>query len=339
MRRRSTRLRFVPKTFGTPDTGCLVLLRIATRGSALALIQTNWVAARLRAAHPGLVVETVVLRTRGDAILDQPIPAMGGKGIFVKELEEALLDRRADLAVHSLKDMPADLPPGLAILATPARADPRDALVLPRHAPPAPHAGLLPLAEGARVGCSSLRRCAQLLAARPDLHPQDVRGNVDTRLRKLDAGEYDALVLAAAGLIRLGEAGRIHLHLPLELCLPAPGQGILAIEARADDPEIQRFLQPIHDPIVYACATAERAVLQTLDAGCNVPLAALATLEDDHLRVQARLLTPDGSRAILALEAGPPGQAAALGRRVGEHLLGQGGDALLRQIRGDGAPL
>lgn len=311
-------------------------LRIATRGSTLARIQAKWVADRLVAAHPGLDPELVLIRTRGDRTPpDRPLE--GEKGWFVKELEEALLDGRADIAVHSLKDLPGEIPPGLAILATPVREDPRDALVLPRGREVPPGDAPLPLPPRARVGCSSLRRKAQLLALRPDLEVVPVRGNVDTRLRRLDAGACDALVLAAAGLIRLGETGRIGRSLPVEAMVPAPCQGILAVEGRGDDRRLGELLAPLDDPLVRACATAERAVLVALRGGCTLPLGVLAEVEGGMLRLQARLLTPDGRRAVTVLDIGPLAEAEALGARVATTLRAAGGDAIMAELRPEDA--
>ena len=311
-------------------------LRIATRGSALARIQAKWVADRLVAAHPGLDPELVIVRTRGDRTPPER-PLEGEKGWFVKELEEALLDGRADVAVHSLKDLPGEIPAGLAILATPVREDPRDALVLPRSQQAAPGDEVLPLPQRARVGCSSLRRRAQLLAQRPDLEIVPVRGNVDTRLRRLDAGECDALVLAAAGLIRLGQARRINRTFPVEVMVPAPCQGILAIEGRSDDARARELVAPLDDPIVRACATAERGVLAALAGGCTIPLGVLAEVEGAMLWLQARLLTPEGTRAVTVLDVAPLAEADALGARVATTLGAAGGDAIMAELRPEDA--
>ncbi|NIW85577.1 MAG: hydroxymethylbilane synthase, partial [Gammaproteobacteria bacterium] len=246
-------------------------LVIATRQSQLALWQANFVSARLREAHPDLTVELLGITTRGDRWLSSPLAEVGGKGLFIKELEEALAAGRADLAVHSVKDVPAELPEGFAMPVIAYREDPRDVLVTR-------DGGILAgLPAGARVGSSSLRRRSQLLARRPDLLIEPIRGNVDTRLRKLDDGEYDALVLAAAGLARLGLAGRASEYLATEVCLPAAGQGALGIECRWGDDRVHALLEPLEDPRVAACVSAERTVSAVLGADCTAPLAAHAT--------------------------------------------------------------
>ncbi|HTM22599.1 MAG TPA: hydroxymethylbilane synthase [Kofleriaceae bacterium] len=298
--------------------------RIATRGSALALWQANHVRDALRAREPGLEVDLVVIKTQGDKILDVPLAAVGGKGLFVKEIEQALVDGAADIAVHSMKDVPADLAPGLTMAAMSAREDPRDALV---------SAGGRRFAElpvGARVGTSSLRRQCQLLAARSDLRILTLRGNVPTRLRKLDDGDYDAVVLAAAGLVRLGHADRITEHLDPALSLPAVGQGVLGLETRADDAaSIARVRAALHDADGADQVIAERAFLARLGGGCQTPLAAHATLAGPDLWIQGLVGTPDGTRILRAQRSGPRAQAADLGRQVADELLAQGAAAIL----------
>ncbi|HUH01052.1 MAG TPA: hydroxymethylbilane synthase [Kofleriaceae bacterium] len=301
------------------------VIRIATRGSELALWQAHHVRDALQAARPGLEVELVVIKTRGDIILDRPLSKVGGKALFVKEIEQALLDREAQVAVHSMKDVPAELAPGLAMAATSAREDPRDALCT------RDGTGLDALPQGARVGTSSLRRQCQLLAIRPDLEIIPLRGNVPTRLRKLDEGEYDAVVLAAAGLVRLGHGDRISQHLPFELSLPAVGQGVLGIETRADDADTSALVRgALDDAGVARRVAAERAFLLRLGGSCQTPVAAHAVIEGDDLRIEALVGQPDG-RVILRASARAPltGNASALGVTVAEELLGQGAQAIL----------
>jgi hydroxymethylbilane synthase len=301
-------------------------IRLLTRGSALALAQSRGIAERLQAAHPGLTVEIRTLRTQGDRITDVPLSQVGGKGVFVKEIEEALLNGDGEIAVHSLKDMPSQLPPGLTIAAVPEREDPHDALVLPAGVTPATAPEGLPVRAGGRVGSSSLRRRAQLLAWRPDLTVADLRGNLDTRLRKLDAGEYDAIVLAAAGLRRLGLPDRITMRLPVERLVPAVGQGALAIEAREDDFRTLPLLASLEDPVARVCITAERAFLTRLEGDCRVPLGALATCAGEELTLVGVLARPDGAAVLRRTATGPVAEAAALGDTLAAELLAAGGD-------------
>ena len=311
-----------------------MLIRIATRRSKLALAQSRWVQSQLEAAHPGLRVELREYVTRGDQVQNVPLAQVGGKGLFTKEIEDALLRGDAELAVHSLKDLPDAMPDGLILGAVPAREDPRDALVLP---PNMLRGGeevngenpLHRLPNRARVGSSSLRRAAQLLHARPDLCLEDVRGNVDTRLRKLDEGQYDALVLAAAGLRRLDLAGRISASLPPELCLPAPGQGALALQCREGDAATRQALRVLDDPEARTCVVAERAALATVGGGCSVPLGALARLDGPSLVLRALVAAPDGSRIVCAELCGEPAHPVNLGRAVAERLLAEGAAELL----------
>jgi hydroxymethylbilane synthase len=293
-------------------------LRIGTRGSPMALYQAGLVRDRLRAADPDLAaegaVELVAIRTTGDRVQNRLLAEIGGKGLFTKEIEEALLDRRIDLAVHSLKDMETALPAGLDIGCVLARDDPRDALVSRRGA------GLADLAEGARIGTASLRRRAQLLRYRGDFQVAPMRGNVGTRLDKLAAGEADALVLALCGLERLGKAGLASEILMPEVMLPAVGQGTLAIECRAADDALRRRLAPLNDPASAACAAAERAMLTALDGSCRTPIAGLATIAEGRLLLQALLLTPDGDAERRGHIDGAIGDAAALGGELGERL-------------------
>ncbi len=289
-------------------------LRIGTRGSPMALYQAGLVRDRLCTAHPGLAAELVVIRTTGDRVQTRLLAEIGGKGLFTKEIEEALFDRRIDLAVHSLKDMETVLPAGLEIGAVLARDDPRDALISRSGG------GLADLPRGARIGTASLRRRAQLLRWRGDLDVLPIRGNVDTRLGKLAAGEFDALVLALCGLERLGKAEVASEILAPELMLPAVGQGALAIECRAGDPGLQQLLAPLDDPASAACVAAERAMLAALDGSCRTPIAGLATITGDRLSLDALLLAPDGSAERRDHIAGAIGDAVALGDELGARL-------------------
>jgi hydroxymethylbilane synthase len=297
----------------------------ATRRSALALAQCRALVARLKAAHAGgqaLETEELLVVTTGDRIVDRPLAEVGGKGLFVKEIEEALLDGRADFAVHSIKDVPGTIPEGLVIACIPAREDPLDALVAPAASPRATLAGLPP---GARVGTSSLRRTVALLAARPDLTVLPCRGNVDTRLRKLDAGEFDAILLARAGLVRLGLEGRATQVLGPDVSLPAVGQGALGIECRAADAAIRALLAPLHDAETATCVAAERGVLVALDADCKTPLAAYGQLSGQQLRLRAFVANPDGSGRVSGERDAPwPSTESAahdLGLDLGRELL------------------
>lgn len=302
-------------------------IRIGTRGSALALWQANHVKARLEAAEARLAVELVVIKTKGDKILDAPLAKIGGKGLFVKEIEEALLRGDVDLAVHSMKDVPAEMTPGLVLAAISAREDPHDAIV-------SPHGGLAALPPGAHVGTSSLRRVCQLRARRPDLRITPLRGNVDTRLRRLDAGEFDAIVLAAAGLQRLGHGARIAERLPFDVCLPAIGQGALGLQARADDAAtIRRARAAMHDETAWACVMAERTVMACLEGGCQTPMAAHAVEVDGLLAVAALVGTPDGKETIRVTARGPVGDPERVGRAAAEELLARGAAPILERCR------
>ncbi len=293
-------------------------LRIGTRGSPMAMRQTALVRDRLVAAHPDLAspgaVEIVTIRTTGDRVQDRRLAEIGGKGLFTKEIEEALFARQIDLAVHSLKDVETWLPDGLEILCILPRDDPRDAFLSAK----APSLAGLP--PGASIGTTSLRRQAQLLRRRPDLRIVPVRGNVDTRIRKLDAGEVDALVLALCGLERLGEARLATEILPRDVMLPAVGQGALAIEGRAGDDGLRRLLEPLHDPECAACVGAERAMLAALDGSCRTPIAGLAELDGDRLTLDGLLLKPDGSAELRARSTGGIGEAEVLGSELGREL-------------------
>jgi hydroxymethylbilane synthase len=304
-------------------------ISIATRKSALALWQAEHVKARLEAAHPGLKVSLVPMVSRGDKLLDAPLAKIGGKGLFVKELETALLENQADIAVHSMKDVPMDFPEGLGLYCICEREDPRDAFVSNRYA------SLDALPDGAVVGTSSLRRQAQLLARRPDLKIQFLRGNVNTRLAKLDAGEYDAIILAAAGLIRLGFEDRIRSSLSAEDSLPAGGQGAVGIECRSADAEIHALLAPLHHQETALRVTAERALNKRLNGGCQVPIACYALLEGDQLWLRGLVGQPDGGQLLRAEARAAAGDAEALGVRVAEALLAQGAEAILKAVYGE----
>lgn len=301
---------------------------IATRESRLALWQAEFIRDRILEASPDTGVSLLGMTTRGDRWLSSPLSEVGGKGLFIKELEEAMLDGRADVAVHSMKDVPAVLPEGFSLPLIGYRADVRDALVIPSGA------SLGELPEGARVGSSSLRRRAMLLARRPDLTVLPVRGNVNTRLAKLDAGEYDALVLAAAGLERLGLGGRISERLDVEVSLPAAGQGALGVECRADAVPLIGLLESLADPAVARCVVAERAVSAGLGADCSAPLGAHAVITENGLRLTARLATPDGRRVLQAVHEGS--EPLPLGRQVADSLLEQGAADLLAALEAPG---
>ena len=299
---------------------------IGTRGSKLALWQADYVEQRLREEYPGLQVTQKRISTKGDRILDVPLAKIGGKGLFTKELEEEMLSGGIDLAVHSLKDMPAKVPDGLVIAAVTKRLDPGDALVSNRFS------SFSELPQGARVGTSSLRRRAQLLCARPDLTMIDLRGNVNTRLRKLDEGEYDAIVLAVAGLKRLGFADRIREVLPQTMVLPAVGQGALAIETRADDKETRDMLAFLRDDETICCAEAERSFLARVEGGCQVPVGVYATAEGDDLKVEAVIASLDGRRSYRGTVNGAKADAAKLGKGLAEKLLNEGGAKILQEL-------
>jgi hydroxymethylbilane synthase len=306
-------------------------LRIGTRGSQLALWQANHVRQLLERA--GEKAELEVIRTSGDRITDVPLALLGGKGLFTKEIEEALLARRIDLAVHSLKDLPVELPLGLVLGGVTRREDPRDALTS--------RTGqrLAELPRGARVGTSSLRRQVQLKHLRGDLSIVPLRGNLDTRLRKLDAGHYDAIVVAAAGLKRLGWEPRVTQFFEPDEMIPAIGQGALAIEVRADDAAIRSVLATLHDAETATATSAERAFLRRLGGGCQVPIAAHARITGSELRLVGLVATPDGSASVRGSLVGPSGQAEALGTRLAEQLLAQGAAEILATLLAGSAGL
>jgi len=302
---------------------------IGTRGSKLALWQTNWVRQELEKHAPGIEVEIQVISTKGDRVLDISLPKLGeqGKGLFTKELEDAIFERRVDIAVHSLKDLPTELPAGLHIGAICEREDVRDALVARGEV-----RSFGDLRQGAVIGTSSLRRQAQILAARPDLVIKPVRGNVDTRLRKLDSGDYDAIVLAAAGLHRLGFDDRITERLSEELMLPAVGQGALAIETRSDDESVNMILRALeHQPTRQACR-AERAFLKGLGGGCLVPIAAHARVQDGNLNLSGLVSSTDGSQMARGHQSGAMEEAESIGERLAKELIGRGADRILGTV-------
>jgi hydroxymethylbilane synthase len=324
-------------------------LRIGTRGSPLALWQARTVAAGLEAAGRGQP-EIVILKTSGDRLQEAVLSTAGGKRLFVKEIEEALLRRDVDLAVHSAKDLPADLPEGLTIAAVLPREDPRDAIVRPRR-PEAPGVGQskaegsrtnaevsawrLLMGNSPRIGTGSVRRVAQLRALLPGARFEPVRGNIDTRLRKLDAGEYDALVLAGAGLRRLGLSGRISALLPIETCVPAPGQGAIAVEIRADDARARDALASQNDAATAAALDAERALVEALGGGCQIPLGAVALplASNGDLELHAIVISPDGARSVRRTATGAAKHARDLGRRVADELLAAGAREILDEVR------
>jgi len=304
-----------------------VPLRVATRKSQLALWQAEHVATLLRRAHAGLEVELVPIVTQGDRIQDRTLADIGGKRLFIKELEVALEERRADIAVHSMKDLPSDLPEGLTIAAVLERADARDALLT------AKAARLDDLPRGARVGTSSLRRQAQLLAARPDLTIETLRGNVDTRLRRLDAGDMDAIVLACAGLIRLGLESRITARLDPKISLPAVAQGVIGIECRSADARTRGLVTVLNHPATRIAMDAERAFAHRLGGSCQSPIAAHAELEGKRLILNGLVAEPDGSRLLRDTLSGSVDDPAALGRQLAERILAAGAGPLLGRLR------
>ena len=301
-------------------------LRIATRKSPLALWQANFVKDRLEALHPDLQVELVPMSTQGDKILDTPLAKVGGKGLFVKELETAMLEGRADIAVHSMKDVPVEFPDGLGLHTICEREDPRDAFV-------SNHFNQIDeLPQGAVVGTSSLRRQCQLRAARPDLVIRDLRGNVNTRLAKLDAGEYDAIILAAAGLKRLDMAHRIAAFIEPEQSLPANGQGAVGIECRLDDHELHALLAPLEHPETRIRVLTERAMNRALQGGCQVPIGAYALVQGEEVWLRGLVGSPDGARVIRDEIRGPLAEGEALGHTLAQRLLAAGADVILAEV-------
>nr|WP_311462165.1 hydroxymethylbilane synthase [uncultured Aggregatibacter sp.] len=301
-------------------------LKIATRQSPLALWQANYVKDRLQQLYPDLTIELVPMVTKGDVILDSPLAKIGGKGLFVKELENALLTKEADIAVHSMKDVPMQFPEGLGLAVICQREDPRDAFV--SHS----YRTFAELPQGAVVGTSSLRRQCQLKALRPDLDIRSLRGNVGTRLSKLDNGDYDAIILASAGLIRLGLADRIASFIDVEQSLPAAGQGAVGIECRTDDAQVQALLAPLADAETTYCVLAERAMNNHLQGGCQVPIGGYAVLQQGQLYLRALVGDIDGSRIIRAEGKSAVENAEVLGVKIAEQLLAQGADKILQAI-------
>jgi len=301
-------------------------LRIGTRGSLLALQQSQWVRDTLMHRWPGLAVELQIIKTTGDKIQDVPLAKVGGKGLFVKEIEDALLAREVDLAVHSMKDVPALLPDGLIIAAIPRREDPRDVLVT------CGGRSLKDLPAQARLGTSSLRRSAQVKALRPDLQVENLRGNLDTRLRKVEEGQYEAIILAAAGLHRMGWQTRITQYLEPDEFLPAVGQGALGIEARADDAEVLAYLEPLHHTDTEVAVAAERSFLKELEGGCQVPIGGYARVTGDLVDFTGLVASVDGLVLLRRAGKAPVAEAAELGRRIALEILAAGGKAILDEV-------
>jgi len=318
-------------------------VRLGTRGSALALKQANWVAARLQEVHAGLQVELSIIKTSGDRITDAPLSSIGGKSLFTKEIEVALLERKIDLAVHSMKDLPVELPAGLCVGAVPEREDPHDCLIIRPGLSLGENVGrgiqtgdtlLDALPEASVVGTSSLRRKAQLLHRRPDLTVENLRGNVDTRVRKVCSGQYDAIILAVAGLRRMGWTDIMVSLLPYSQFLPAPGQGALAIECREDDKKIRSLLQPLDHTPTHNAVRAERQLLLALGGGCQVPIAAVAEGCDGSLRLEALVCSLDGREVVReALVADGNTKPEAVGEELARRLLSRGAAAILKAIR------
>ena len=302
------------------------IIRIATRQSPLALWQAEHVAERLERAFPGLRTELVKMVTRGDKILDAPLAKVGGKGLFVKELEQGMLEGSADIAVHSMKDVPVDFPEGLHLAAILSREDPTDAFVSNRYS------SLNELPANARIGTSSLRRQCQIKEKFPDAEVVPLRGNVNTRLAKLDTGDYDAIILASAGLKRLGMAGRITQSLDVNVSLPAIGQGAIGIECRTDDLEINEILSILHDSETGLCVMAERAMNARLNGGCQVPIGGFAQLQGERLFMRGLVGSPDGSVLYRAERSGDLDEAETIGRLIAEDLLAQGADKILQAL-------
>ena len=302
------------------------MIRIATRKSPLALWQAEFVKAELEKFHPGLQVELVPMSTKGDKILDTPLAKIGGKGLFVKELEVAMLENRADIAVHSMKDVPMEFPEGLGLEVICEREDPQDAFVSNKYST------IAELPQGAVIGTSSLRRQCQLKAKRPDLDIRDLRGNLGTRLGKLDDGQYDAIILASAGLIRLGMPQRIAQKIPADWILPAGGQGAVGIECRVDDETTKRLLAPLNHQETAIRVKAERAVNNRLQGGCQVPIGAFANIQGEEVHIEALVGALDGSEIIQKQISGPKENAEQLGIEIAEHLLSAGADKILEEV-------
>ena len=301
-------------------------ITIATRKSALAMWQAEHIKARLESIHPGLQVELLPMSTRGDVILDTPLAKIGGKGLFVKELEVAMLEGRADLAVHSMKDLPVEFPPGLELNTICEREEPSDAFVSNKYS------RLEEMPAGAIVGTCSLRRRCQIAERFPNLVIRDLRGNVQTRLRKLDEGEFDAIILATSGLVRLELDQRIRMRLPVEISLPANGQGALGIECRSDDARIKALLKPLEDEATRVCVLAERAMNRRLEGGCQVPIGAFAELEGDTVYLRGLVGNLDGTTIIRGERRGPAVEAEAIGTALAEDLLSRGAGEVLAEV-------
>jgi hydroxymethylbilane synthase len=301
-------------------------IRIGTRGSQLALWQARWVQTQINQNWPKLSTELVIIKTTGDKITDVPLAKVGGKGLFVKEIEEALLDGRIDIAVHSMKDMPSEIPQGLCIGAVPQRENPLDALVSEQYA------SIDGLPKGAHLGTSSLRRAAQLLHHRPDLSISPLRGNLDTRLKKLASTDLDAIVLASAGLKRLGMDDRITAYIEPEIMLPAVGQGALCIESRTNDKDIEPIISALDHPGSHTAVLAERAFSKKLEGGCQVPIAAYATIDNNQLQITGLVAELDGSQVLIERIEGPFDHAAAIGLKLAENLLAQGAGSILERL-------
>jgi hydroxymethylbilane synthase len=308
-------------------SGAAGTLRIATRQSRLALWQAEHVAAKLREAHAGLAVQLVPMTTQGDRIVDRSLAQVGGKGLFIKELEIAIAEGRADIAVHSMKDVPSDMPPGMTLAAMLSRADPHDAFVSLRHE------AFSSLPQGARVGTSSLRRQCQLKYARPDLQLLTLRGNVETRLRKLQEEQYDAIVLAAAGLIRLGLEDRITHRFDLEQFVPAVGQGIIGIECRAEDTRSIELVRALNDTVAWQCCEAERAFALRLQGSCQSPIAGHAEIAGGRVHLRGVIGTPDGQEIYRGVHDGAVADVRAVGTALANRLLDAGARALLEKLR------
>ncbi len=304
-------------------------LKIGTRGSRLALLQTQWVAQKLLAAHPEIQIQIITIKTKGDRILGSPLSVVGGKGIFVKEIEDALISGTIDLAVHSMKDLPSELPRGLKIGAVPKREDPRDALITKDGR------RLSQLEAGAVIATSSIRRKSQIRHMRPDLTVVDLRGNVDTRLKKLLSGDsgIQAIVLAVAGIRRMGLMEKVTEILDQDRMIPAVGQGALAVEVREGDPEVEAIVRSIEDPSTRVCIRAERAFLEELQAGCQVPAGAIARFLGENLEISAMVADPEGRELIRLTQAGSSSEPEALGRQVAKGLLEKGAREILRALR------
>lgn len=302
---------------------------VGTRGSKLALWQAEWIVSQLKVINPSLNIELLKIKTTGDKITDVPLAKVGGKGLFVKEIEEALLNRTVDIAVHSMKDVPSDFPKGLHLTAICKREDERDALICP---PEVNINSLRNIPSNAKIGTSSLRRSCQLLHQRPDLRIEHLRGNLDTRLRKLDEGYYDAIILAAAGVIRLGWHKRITEIIDKEIILPAVGQGAIGIESRIDDDNINQLVKGLNHYETYICVTAERAFLKRLEGGCQVPIAANAEFIKGEIRLNGLIGSVNGDKIIKGSISGKPSEVMDLGIKLAEDLLNRGADEILKEV-------